>query len=423
MGRKKNRLFEERTLRNWTLGQAAEHIGCSVNSLNRWEHGSVISAFYRAKLCEVYEASPETLGLYTPHANEILAGSDTDKQRRKLLLDTANMAAGMFTFAPQFYQSDLLDRLSSPHATAMNAKAFSHINRLLDSAWGLSNTGELVMAEEILMTFLPRMVQVAHEHQEAALLAAEGLRLYGILAAHSQRIEDKFRICLQAVEFARQSKDKNILVAQLTELAIAFIYAGQPANAFITYQEALTYCQQKEPLEALVAARIHASAACTYAKQGERQKAQTLIETAYATFPDQISEHNALAADNQLFMLDYYQGLLQLVLNQPEKAYDTFEQTITRSYDIPIPERWRLIIRNYQGLAAIQSNQLEQYAVCLEDGIAGSKTLGSQKRLDEAIYIYQKYLPQSWYSIHPIKQITKRFQLKQELERANQLEI
>jgi tetratricopeptide (TPR) repeat protein len=125
-------------------------------------------------------------------------------------------------------------------------------------------------------------------------------------------------------------------------------------NSFKTYQEALSYCEQGQ-LSPLVRSRIYAASAPTFATNGYVKEAYSLIEKAYDSFPVKLdSEPIAFSADNQLFMIDYYQGLLYLVVNQPEKAYQTFEQAIVRPYESQIPERWRLIILNYQGLAAIE---------------------------------------------------------------------
>ncbi len=122
-------------------------------------------------------------------------------------------------------------------------------------------------------------------------------------------------------------------------------------------------------------------------------------------------------------MIDYYQGLLHLVTNQPEKAYSTFERTLSHASEHHMPERWRLIILNYQGLASILSNQLEPYVRCLEEGLSGSRALGSKKRFDEAIWIFQHHLPKIWHTEPSMQQISERFQLTKESRRAEELEI
>jgi hypothetical protein len=198
---------------------------------------------------------------------------DMDPLRRAILKGLLQVAGGML--AP----AEWWERLTSPHASAVTPETFVSLQQLLEAGWGLSNVGELSIAEQIVMSFLPRMIQLAPQSQEAAALAAEGLRLHGILAAHQQRLSDKLTMCLQAVEYARQAHDHTLLIAQLAELAIAFLYAQQPANALRTYQEALSYSED-ESLSPYVRARIYASAAPTLAKHGARQQASFLIEKA-----------------------------------------------------------------------------------------------------------------------------------------------
>jgi DNA-binding SARP family transcriptional activator len=342
---------------------------------------------------------------------------DMDPLRRAISKGLLNLIGGVV--AP----AEWWERLASPRSSAINAETFLSIQHLLDAGWGLSNAGELHVAEQVLVSFLPRMLQLAPQRQEAAALAAEGLRLHGVLAAHQQRLSDKLTMCLQGVEYARQANDRTILIAQLTELAIAFIYARQPANALRTYQEALSHCEN-EHISPFVRSRIYAAAAPTLAKHGESKQASFLIDKAYESFPTRLEgESNAFSADNRLFMIDYYQGLLHLVENQPAKAYQAFELALTRPFESQMPERWRLIIINYQGLSSIFSHQLEPYAHCLEEGLAGSLLLGSKKRRDEAVSIYQQYLPQTWYTAPSIKQIVERFQLEREDRRGDELEI
>ncbi|HZO75594.1 MAG TPA: hypothetical protein VFB60_25540 [Ktedonobacteraceae bacterium] len=76
-----------------------------------------------------------------------------------------------------------------------------------------------------------------------------------------------------------------------------------------------------------------------------------------------------------------------------------------------LPERIRLEITNHQGQAAILSNNLEEYTRCLEEGIAGTIALKSQKRFHEAMTIYQQEVPPKWRNEQRLKDIAERFQL------------
>ena len=429
-----------RLLRGWSQTKVADEIGASNEMISKWEGGQKkTSSFYQEKLCALFGKNAEELGFLhqvIARATDETTQSFSEKTSQRWSLhieqsENPNMdplrrtitAALVSLLGGTPHPLEWWERLAHPHPSVMNTEAFTYFQQLLECGWRLSNTGELHAAEQVVMSFLPRMFQLAPYKKEAASIAAEGLRLQGILAAHQQKMLDKLTICLQSVEFARQTNNPDILIAQLTELAVAFRYAHQSANSFRIYQEALSYCQQGQ-ISPLVRSRIYAASAPTFAMNGHVKEAKSLIEKAYDSFPSKLdSEPSAFSADNQLFMVDYYQGLLHLVLNQPEKAYQTFEQATMRSYESQIPERWRLIILNYQGLAATLSRQLDQYSKCLQEGLSGSITLGSKKRLDEAVSIYQHYVPQKWKNESCIKQLQERFLLEQESRREEELEI
>ncbi|HET8845801.1 MAG TPA: helix-turn-helix transcriptional regulator [Ktedonobacteraceae bacterium] len=60
-----HRLKRTRELRGWTQQEVANHIDLpDARTLRRWENGeSFPSLRYRAKLCEIFQQSPENLGL------------------------------------------------------------------------------------------------------------------------------------------------------------------------------------------------------------------------------------------------------------------------------------------------------------------------------------------------------------------------
>ena len=280
---------------------------------------------------------------------------------------------------------------------------------MIEACWGLCNAGETNTARQVIDNFLPGIIELAPYRSEAAIIAAQGLRLQSILFAHQLKFTEMVSLCLQAVLFARQTNDPDTLSAALNGLAVAFKYAGNFDASFSTYQEALAYCSQASPL---LRTLVYAGSAAMFARRGRYQESLFYTGLAYEHFPDHPeNESYFLSADNGIYMLAYYQGLMYLAMNQPDEADRAFESHKHRPSGGMIPERNRLEIVNHQGRAAIMMNDLEKYAACLKEGIAGAITLGSKKRFDEAITIYQRDLPAKWRCETALKQIAEQFQL------------
>jgi hypothetical protein len=293
--------------------------------------------------------------------------------------------------------------------TDVNEETLIHLEELTRMCWELSNGAELHIVEGILPQFLPRLVEIAPYQPRSASLVAQCLQLKSILVAHKLKLTDKIALCEQSVDYAKQAKDHNVLVAALIQLAVAYQYAKQPMDALKTYQEALLYSHHISPL---LQARVYVEAAEAFALHKRKREAEFYLGMSYEVFPDQPERDLAFAyADSGRFALALYDGLTHLDNNQPEQAWNVFEEFKKSEFVRGTPERIRLEIVNHQGRAAILSKNLEQYALCLEDGLSGAIALRSQKRYDEAVTIFQQDLPRSWRREQRIKELVERYHL------------
>jgi transcriptional regulator with XRE-family HTH domain len=466
--RKPNPLLrEQRLLRGWSLQRVVEEL-CALSSVDErllgvnapmvsnWETGTKKpSPFYRERLCKLYNMTADQLGFMDApvasrgsqlnplpfdyamlpyprpkqpvNSNDILSSqafireftdieaenitlAHLNRSRRAALVQLLNVA-GMTIISSLDLEAWEKLTLASTQPAMMNTGAFNHFQKIIDACWGLCNNGEMQAAEQILASFLPQMIQIAPSHSAAATLAAQGLRLQSILWGHQLKLADMVLLCQQAAVYARQSNDPNTLSAALNGLAVAYKYARQPENSFMAYQEALYYCDQASPL---LRSRVYAGAAATFAQRERKQEAYFYIGLAYENLPEHPEDDpNFLSADNGIYMLAYYEGLLYLALNQPKEAERAFESYKIHPSGSSIPERNRLEIINHSGRAAIMSSDLEKYVDCLKDSITGAIALKSKKRFDEAINIYHHDVPKDWLLEPHIKQIDDQFQLGQ----------
>ena len=291
----------------------------------------------------------------------------------------------------------------------VNEETLLHLEELTRTCWELSNGTELHIAEGVLPQFLPRLVEIAPYQPRAAGFVAQCLQLKSILVAHKLNLSDKIALCEQSVDYAKQAKDHNVLVAALIQLAVAYQYAKQPTDALRSYQEALLYAQQISPL---LQSRVYVEAAEAFALHNRRREAEFYLSMGYEVFPDQPEQDLAFVyADSGRFTLALYDGLMHLDNNQPEQAWKVFETFKKSPFARTTPERIRLEIVNHQGRAAILSKNLEQYVLCLDDGLSGAIALDSRKRYDEAVTIFQQDMPKDWRHELKIREIAEKYHL------------
>jgi DNA-binding SARP family transcriptional activator/tetratricopeptide (TPR) repeat protein len=300
------------------------------------------------------------------------------------------------------------EHLAHAHPSAMKDDEFNYFQQIIEGGWGFLNVGEWNTAELVLESLLPDTMRNASRQRESALLAARGLLLRSLIEAHRMNLATMVPLCKQAVAYARYAGDHTTLCATLNGLAVAFKYNQQQEEAFKTYLEALCYCDdQANPL---IRSRVYAGVAAAFAGKGRKHEADLYMHLAYELFPihPELDPH-FLSADHGLYMLAYYQGIMYLVLNQPQEALKAFESYQEALPVIAVPQRNQLEITNHKGRAAILSNNLEIYAQCLQEGIEGALEIKSQKRLNELLGIFQEEIPETWRNDASITKIVEQY--------------
>lgn len=426
---KNARLIAARETRGWSQEEVAELAGISVREYQRWEKGETNPNFESRRLLrQAFDSSDDALGfndrrqIITFSDEELAAFADLlglggrsimvhfDESKRdtlRKLLALAGTAVGAQILEhPEPWEPFI----TSAGPSTFSTEALVYFESLIGSVWGLSNQGELAVAGQTLSTFLPKLLHVAPHQPEAAMLSAQGLRLQSVLAAHEFQLQAKVALCEHAVKHARLVDEGNALVSSLTELAVAYKYIDQPTKSLMTYQEALTYVDQAS--SPLIQSRVYAAAASSFAKTGRKREARFYADLAQEAFPTQ-PEHDPMVmlADYGKWLLIFYTGSVHLDLGEYEQAWNVFESV--NNLGIAVPERNRLEIRNHQGRAAIMLQDLDRYAICLEDSLTSSIALKSKKRYTEAVKIFREDMPQAWLREDPIQQLVQKFQLQQ----------
>ena len=449
-------LRRQREMRGWSqkrvaleLQQMDSTAAVTEKDVARWERGKRRPGpYYREKLCLLFGVSVYELGFVGPEPElppradqqqfvvlrreeaEVVSrllnlGGDAmrsfDPSRRAALREimrkTAQIsgAAGAIALVDSpLVDPETWERLVVAHTktSALNSATLNRFEHLLGDCWELSNQNELEASEDILSSFLPKILALApHDvNSRIAYLASQGLRLQSVLVHHHSQASNKILICQQAVDYARHADDPNTLVTALIELAVAFKFEGRFEKRLSTLQEALGYSVHASPL---VQSRAYSNNASALAESGRIHEAQLYIQLAQDVFPDDpVSDPGFALSDSNIFTLSYHAGKVYTYAGNSTEAFDAFELYKKRSPDISIPERIRLEIVNAQSRTAIQASNLERYAKFFESAITGAITLGSKKRFDEAITIFRREVPKTWLANGHIKGMVEKYRLE-----------
>jgi transcriptional regulator with XRE-family HTH domain len=320
--------------------------------------------------------------------DEITPHSDPAEQciaRRSALLALAALPIG------------LLEVMQSHQQSASPEEFLPVCTASVAACWHLMAGREFEAIERAITTYLPHLIrwaqQSSHYRPTALHLAAQGYLLMGAIALHKLAIPRSFQArlayCQQAVEFARGSEDRALLIVALTHVAYARYDMGEPTE-LQAYQEAESLLTAETA--PLLRSKVFIAAARAYARCGQGQEALSRIGEARAIYPGIVADiPGFVTADSGLVPMILHEGLTYLALGQqePKDYYPMAEKAFAQVERVPttvvVPERFLCWIANNQALAAIKLNNLDDFERYFIKGIQGADALGSQKRRYEAI--------------------------------------
>jgi tetratricopeptide (TPR) repeat protein len=312
-----------------------------------------------------------------------------DPTKRKML-ETLLTALSIAVVKPQtLLQGESWQQLLTPETSLAktNEVTIQGFESLINACWQLSRGNELALAERLLPECMSRLVPLAQQpskHQQAAAhLAAQGYRLYSILALHKNDLFARELYDKQAIQYSLLAGNQGLLIAVYKGLGGTYYYTGQYQQSLEAYLDALQHVKQGESCSPLLQALVHMGLAVAYAHIGQRQNALTHLGLANDAFPDHPEvDPNFSYAEFDLSQMILWGGIAHSQLGETSKALDLFNRI--EQPGIIVPERLRIEIFNQRAKTAIASGDLEQGTTYVEAGVSGAKTLGSQRRLKEA---------------------------------------
>ncbi len=342
--------------------------------------------------------------------DHLIRSCDTMEQRdttsSKAILsrrDVMTLLAGLPTF---LLMHESLDQLNTVQIEEFLAQCAASIT----ACWQLMSGNDFLAVGQVLSKYLPMLETLAYQpsrHQKsAAKLAAQARLLASLIGFHQNDLLQRELHCKQAVALSHVAQDKNLQVATLSWLALTYYYSKHPTKALQTYQETLPDIGAASPL---VQGCTYVRMSNAYAQCRQEQEAVRCLRLAQEVFPE-IPERDPgfLFSDGGRFTLTMWEGLTRLELDQPREAWNVLTQIEQLPSTIQIPERIRLEITNHRAEAAVALGDQERFCVYIEAGVTGAKSLGSERRYNEAFEVY-KLAKRLWRNDPRVKELQDLF--------------
>jgi len=285
------------------------------------------------------------------------------------------------------------------------------------ACWHLLRGDDLVAVASLLPQYMPTLtalaVQPSTHQQAAAALAAQGNILQAIAAMHQLKVTERERYCREAIRCGYLSRDSSLTAAALMYLGYTYSFnvrPRQPEQAIRAFREAL---QVLGTDDSLLKSDILMGLAEAYAQRHDDAKAlenMTLAQNYFPTYPQ--ADPSYIYAECGLNVLYQWEGKMYLELAEryPQRGYaQRAWDALALSADTQ-SINGRSISETVlcQADAARLQGDLTTYTDYIRDGLQMALTLGSRKRYNEAVELYQK-TPEPWLKEQHIKVLTKEF--------------
>ncbi len=325
--------------------------------------------------------------------------------RRTALITIAALPTTLFGIAKQpGIMTDLFAEEFLPQCAAS-----------VTACWHLLKGKGLAAVDEIFPKFVPLLGTLAlrpSKYQKvAARLAAQTSIIQGISAMHRLNFAAREAHCNDAIRYASISQDVKLQAASFMYLGYTYshcYYPRKPQKAIPIFHQALHALGNEM---SLLRSDILMGMGEAYAQCKEEQEALRYIGLAQEHFPT-YPEHDPsfIYADCGVNTLYQWQGKTYLRLvehfpnaNYQQKAADSLIQSIGIN---SISERSKNETIIYQADASRVMGELEIYASSLKYATQMAVDIGSQRRYNDALLVYQQ-TPEKWINEPQIQELAR----------------
>lgn len=182
-------LRQHRFRHNLRLKDVADKLGTTVTTVQRWERGSQQpSAYYRAKLCELFDVSPQELGFEEEEAPPPIP-SNTEEVEAPNSASTEEIALWTVPYRRNPYftgRSDLLDQLEQQLAAPGTGQAGGIRQIALTQAQAVTGLGGIGKTQTVIEYAYRALAQERYVHTIWITAANEEMILSGLTALADQ---------------------------------------------------------------------------------------------------------------------------------------------------------------------------------------------------------------------------------------------
>lgn len=454
------KLEAARLKKHWSVAEAGERAGVSVNTFNRWERGLQKPHMATlAQLCKAFGMSAEELGfedVVTPkrgaNVGQEIVGVPAETQQEAIVqsqadanfiddnegfssvLDVMERIMNRQDKAGGISRRQALTVLLGASGTALCVPAassflpaageiiaFCAANIATCSQLGKGSRQDLLTAHGLVGSYLPTLASLARQlspyQKSAADQAAIGYRLQAILSYHVENLAIADEYAKLAVFYSRIAEDPNILVSSLVKRAMIAYYAHRR-------EEALTFCQEASSYLPQVTSRVRSylyrvQAACL-AQLGQDKEALVSLDLAYEHFynpsPYEVSSLYVAGDEFELFLWD---GITRShLINQRDIAISLLKK-VDPLKNTALPDRVRTGFLNNLVFAMLrlpaQQRDMEECTTFWAEAITQARELRSELRYQEALRGYDEMLVAfpGEQSIMELRTLTRRWNHQQ----------